>query len=542
MRLSQRRARHAVTLALFAVVGLGVYFLPSTNGAGPKGSVINVVLVGATGDLAKKYLWQSLFRLHIRSTTTPSQPRLVIWPAASSSKEKVGHSLEKILETKINCELGIDYPVPADQMYCEKDKRFFITNVVRGYTQLRGGEHYKRLNAAIVADTGTANVEAGRLFYLSIPPRFYSGIAQSIHNHARPPSANGAWLRVVMEKPFGSNLDTAKELAKNLQKHLKEEEMYRIDHYLGKLGVQAVINFRVANQGSYEPILNREHVERVEVVMKEKITCAGRTNFFDQYGIVRDVLQNHLTEIAALVAMELPSTGTADTESMLRNKASLLSKVRAPSVEQSVMGQYSGYNEHVNRDLQDNSGGNQPYKVSKQATFAAVMLTIDSERWQGVPFILSSGKALDERAAFVRVVFKRGQGELMINIQGGPGGTSISATSEAPLFSSPTGFTTSPVYSGETGTSLAVPEQLPVKNAYEVLIANVVDGFRQNFVTTKTLFPSWEIWTPLIEEFEESTTPPIKYGFGGAEVYEAIRKQSAEMWKNKVDELRSSEL
>ena len=127
MRLSQRRARHAVTLALFAVVGLGVYFLPSTNGAGPKGSVINVVLVGATGDLAKKYLWQSLFRLHIRSTTTPSQPRLVIWPAASSSKEKVGHSLEKILETKINCELGIDYPVPADQMYCEKDKRFFIT-------------------------------------------------------------------------------------------------------------------------------------------------------------------------------------------------------------------------------------------------------------------------------------------------------------------------------------------------------------------------------------------------------------------------------
>ena len=129
-------------------------------------------------------------------------------------------------------------------------------------------------------------------------------------------------MKVVLEKPFGSDVDTARDLSNSLTEHLKEDEIYRIDHYLGKLGVQSLYDFRVKNRNVYEQYLNNKYVERVEVVMKETEDCAGRTKFYNQYGVIRDVLQNHLTEMAALIAMDLP-----DEKSLTNSREIIQSKI-----------------------------------------------------------------------------------------------------------------------------------------------------------------------------------------------------------------------
>ena len=293
---------------------------------------VDIVLVGATGNLAKKYLWQSLFRLYKEALVTPESPSFVVWPAASKSAKTASDVLEEILEQNIECVLGVDYVVEEDIAICEGDRHYFIKKIVRPYFQLRKDEHYKDLNAAISKDIAKSNresvvEEAGRLFYLSIPPKFYKSIAKSINQHSRPKS-DSAWLRVVLEKPFGSDIESASDLSKSLTDHLREEEIYRIDHYLGKLGVQALYDFRVKNRDVYEPYLNNKHVERVEIVMKETEHCAGRTGFYNQYGVIRDVLQNHLTEMAALIAMELPDEhSTGDSQNIIQSNNIISNKI-----------------------------------------------------------------------------------------------------------------------------------------------------------------------------------------------------------------------
>lgn len=509
-----------------------------------KDARINVVLVGATGDLSQKYLWQSLFRMYLQSLKLPDRPKLAVWPAASSSAEKASLSLEKILSTKVKCEEGVDFVIAEDELVCEGDLQVFIHRVVRPYTQLRNEAHYAEINKRIEEDLqkeprgGKRHYEAGRVFYLSIPPAYYMDISKYINEHARPHDKD-AWLRVVMEKPFGSDTQSAKKLVGGINNFLKEEEIYRIDHYLGKFGVQSILNFRQANYHLYEPLLNREHVARIEIVMKETVSCAKRTNFFDDYGIVRDVLQNHLTEITALVAMELPGD-PSDTESIIAHKAALLESIAPPSMKEAVLGQYDGYRSHVTQDKMD-QGRSYEESQSRQVTFAAVKLNVRNDRWDGVPFILTSGKVLDERAAYVRIVFKRTEegtaGELMINIQGGIRGTEISATIETPVFFAPPGFlprflNASNPNAYKEGTRVAAPIE-QVRNAYEVLIEDVLVGRQENFVTAKTLLPSWKVWTPLLKEYDASTVEPVKYSIGGEEVYHALSKASAEWAKER---------
>ena len=494
---------------------------------------VDVVLVGATGNLAKKYLWQSLFRLYKETTITPNSPSFVVWPAASKAAATASGMLEEILERNIECKLGVDYVVEEDIGLCEGDRHYFIKKVVRPYFQLRKDEHYKDISTAINDDilksSRDATVEeAGRLFYLSIPPKFYKSIAKSINQHSRPKS-DSAWLRVVLEKPFGSDIESASELSKSLSDHLREEEIYRIDHYLGKLGVQAMYDFRVKNKDVYEPLLNNKHVERVEIVMKETENCAGRTSFYNQYGVVRDVLQNHLTEIAALIAMELPDElSTDDSQNIIQSKLAFLDEVVPPTLDDAVLGQYEGYREH--HSLSVSSERAEAAARTRQVTFATVKLNVESERWRGVPFMLTAGKSLDERAAYVRVVFKhKSNAELMFNIQGGRVGTRISVTSEAEPFIVPDGFISVP-YDKDRNAKVtdAKPLDSPVKNAYEVLVADIFYGRKENFVGTSSLLTSWKIWTPMLKDYDDETNTihePVLYGFGGKEVFDSVRNK-----------------
>jgi hexose-6-phosphate dehydrogenase len=251
-------------------------------------------------------------------------------------------------------------------------------------------------------------------------------------------------MRVVMEKPFGRDTASASALAEAVDGHLRPEEVCKVDHYLGKAAVNDIASFRGANRGTYEPLLSYRFVEEIEVVMQETEDCEGRTAFFERYGIVRDVLQNHLSEMLGLATGELEPAAPGLTGADLVNRTALLVDVPAPRMQEATFGQYAGYKQHVAED-----GGTE----ADAPTAAVVNLKIESARWAGVPITMRVGKALDTREAFLRIVFKqdrfpkvpgqaadRAPPELRFQIQGGAAGAMISVSPVLPMPNWPAGW------------------------------------------------------------------------------------------------------
>ena len=207
-------------------------------------------------------------------------------------------------------------------------------------------------------------------------------------------------MRLVIEKPFGNDLESARELNAIVHAHFPEEVVYRIDHYLGKETVQNLLVFRFAN-AFFESAWSRQDVERVEILVAETNDAAGRAGYFDGVGTLRDMIQNHLTQLFALAAMEPPAR--LDAEGIRREKIKVLRSTRTARADETVLGQYGagpddpeGYADH--QGVEDGS---------QTETFAAVRLHLDSWRWQGVPFVLRTGKRMPQRLTEIAVVFRR---------------------------------------------------------------------------------------------------------------------------------------
>ena len=244
---------------------------------------VTFVLLGSTGSLARLYLWPALFKCHSFTLLHQNQCKLIIFGASRQSftdKQEIW----KDITSDINCE-GVD--VCAETLSHFRRDTHFI--------QIRSHEDYTLLQQQIQQlyfDHGLK--EVGRVFYLAMPPSGYQKVLQNVHQYARPKA--GVWLRVVLEKPFGSDLTSAKLLASEISEYLSKEEIYRVDHYLGKFGVQQILPFRLQNSALLSPAWNKDSVQFVEVVMKERLDVKGRSKFYDSYGVIRDVFQNHLTE------------------------------------------------------------------------------------------------------------------------------------------------------------------------------------------------------------------------------------------------------
>ncbi|XP_036112754.1 GDH/6PGL endoplasmic bifunctional protein isoform X2 [Molossus molossus] len=480
---------------------------------------VSVVLLGATGDLAKKYLWQGLFQLHLDEA---GEGRSVSFHGAALTDPKQGQEvLAKVFES-----LSCPKDVAPGRCAALKDQFQRLSQ----YHQLKTVEDYLSLSRdieALVQHEGLR--EAGRIFYFSVPPFAYADIARSINSSCRP--GPGAWLRVVLEKPFGHDSLSAQQLAAELGSFFQEEEMYRVDHYLGKQAVAQILPFRDQNRKALDGLWNRHHVERVEIVLKETVDAEGRTSFYEKYGVIRDVLQNHLTEILTLVAMELPHVNSS--AAVLQRKLQVFQALRGLRRASAVVGQYQAYSAQVRRELHKPDAFR-----SLTPTFAGILVHVDNLRWEGVPFVLMSGKALDERVGYVRVLFKNraccAQSEqhwlgeqsrclprqVIFHIGHGELGSPALLVSRN-LFrpALPSGWQEAEgppglrLFGGPLSDYYAY-RPVREQDAYSLLVSRIFHGRRDSFITTENLLASWAFWTPLLDSLAHEAPRPYP---GGAE-------------------------
>jgi glucose-6-phosphate 1-dehydrogenase len=265
---------------------------------------------------------------------------------------------------------------------------------------------YERLKAAL-ARTERACGVGNRLFYLATPPAAFAPIGRHLGQSGLIQEENGAWRRLIVEKPFGTDLASAQELNRQLLEVMQEHQIYRIDHYLGKETVQNILVLRFAN-GLFEPIWNREHIDHVQITVAESIGVGQRGRFYDAVGALRDMVPNHLFQLLSLVAMEPPSR--FDAHWVRSEKAQALDAIHvrdeAAALQDSVRAQYAA-GQVGDARLEDYRKTPNVRGDSATETYVALKLMIDNWRWAGVPFYLRTGKALKSRRTEVAINFKR---------------------------------------------------------------------------------------------------------------------------------------
>nr|WP_203596082.1 glucose-6-phosphate dehydrogenase [Actinomadura bangladeshensis] len=355
-------------------------------------------------------------------------------------------------------------------------------------------------------------------FYLSIPPKFFPQVVEQLQRSGLADRKEGAWRRVVIEKPFGRDLRTAVELNDTVHRVFPEESIFRIDHYLGKETVQNILALRFANT-MFEPIWNRSFVDHVQITMAEDIGIGGRAGYYDGIGAARDVIQNHLLQLLALTAMEEPTSFRA--EAVRAEKAKILSSVRVPGdiAQSTARGQYAaGWQGGVNvKGYLEEDG---IPADSRTETYAAIKLEIQNRRWAGVPFYLRTGKRLSRRVTEVAMVFQKaphlpfsetdteelGQNALVMRVQPDEGIT-VRFGSKVPGTSMEIRDVNMDFAYGESFTETS-PE------AYERLLLDVLIGDPPLFPRQEEVELSWQILDP-ITEYWASRSGLDQYKSGG---------------------------
>jgi glucose-6-phosphate 1-dehydrogenase len=324
-----------------------------------------LVIFGITGDLARKMTFRSLYRLERRNLlNTP-----VIGVAVDDWK------VEQLIDRARESIIATGEPIDEDVF-----KRFAgRLRYVSG--DFDDGATYQRVKEEL-GDLSNPT------FYLEIPPPLFGRVVGGLHDAGLVSSGQ----RVVVEKPFGNDLASARALAAELHKYLDESQLYRIDHFLGKMGLQEILYLRFANT-TIEPVWNRHHISSVQVTMSETVGVEDRGHFYDPVGALRDVVVNHLLQLVSAIAMEAPAGGDADT--LKTAKYSVLRSMANADPAHYVRGQYNGY-----RAIP----GVAP--DSQTETYAALRLEIENWRWSGVPFFLRTGKEMPVKQTEVRLVFK----------------------------------------------------------------------------------------------------------------------------------------
>ena len=386
--------------------------------------------------------------------------------------------------------------------------------------------HMARLKKRLEEMEGDAR-PAHRLYYLSIAPQLYETTVQNLGTSGLAQEDTG-WRRVLIEKPFGKDLASAQALNQEIHKVFREEQVFRIDHYLGKETVQNLMVFRFAN-AIFEPVWNRNYVDNVQITVAETVPVGERGGYYDGTGVVRDMVQNHLLQLLAMIAMEPPNT--LDAESLRNRKVDVLKAIRDRSPQEAlrhaVAGQYRGY--HQERGVAPDS---------QVPTYTALRLYVDNWRWQGVPFYLRSGKAMAEKVSEVVVQFKCPP---QIMFEPCP-----------PLNANILGLCLQPDEGVHLKFEVKVPDQgLAMRSkdmefhydtafrdealpeAYERLLQDALEGDTSLFIRSDHIEEAWRIVDPLIRALEDRSAPPphlYEPGSWGPEAADTLLVEAGHTW------------
>jgi glucose-6-phosphate 1-dehydrogenase len=346
-----------------------------------------MAIFGASGDLTQRKLFPALYALAYRRLLPPEFGVVGVARSPMSDeefRERMRHAVEEHARDPFREDVwdslagGIHY-VAAD--FGEED----------GYDRIVGA--LRRLDE----EQGT---RANRVYYLAVPPTVIGQIAVAMGKRR---SAADGWVRLIVEKPFGTDLDSARELNALIREYFEEEEIFRIDHYLGKESVQNMLVLRFAN-GIFEPIWNRQFIDHVQITVAESLGIEGRTSYYEHTGAMRDIVQNHLLQLLALTAMEPPTDFSA--ESVRNEKVKVLKSLHTPGAKHIVRGQYGrGFIEGVEVPAYREEPDVAPHSMTE--TFVAAKLYVDNWRWADTPFYIRTGKRLPRRATTIAIQFQR---------------------------------------------------------------------------------------------------------------------------------------
>jgi len=345
-----------------------------------------LTIFGASGDLTKKKLLPALYALAFRRLLPPKFAVLGVARTDETDeefRERMKEAVQEYGRDEFRDEIWD--PLAESMRYVATD-----------FADEGGEDEVARILSELDQERGTGG---NRVYYLAIPPSVFPTVVDAL---GRRRSTEG-WTRLIIEKPFGHDLESANELNEAIQEHFTEDEVFRIDHYLGKETVQNMLALRFSN-GIFEPIWNRQFIDHVQVTVAESIGIEGRAGYYEQAGAIRDIFQNHLLQLLAITAMEPPIDFTA--ESVRNEKVKVLRSMHTPGPKSVVRGQYGrGYVEG-----EEVSGYREEEGVAPDSTtdtYVAAKLYVDNWRWADTPFYVRMGKRLARRETTIAIQFKR---------------------------------------------------------------------------------------------------------------------------------------
>ena len=487
-----------------------------------------IVIFGASGDLTKRKLLPALFHLQ-QSGLLPKNFAVV-----GVARRELGSSFAEDMKEGI---------VQSDKVKDDgkmKEVDDFISRV--SYHAMNFDDHagYEKLNDTLEQIDREHGTGGNRLFYLATAPEYFAEIVRQLAVHGMTKNEDGkSWARCIIEKPFGHDLQSARELSDEVNKYLSEDQIFRIDHYLGKETVQNILVFRFAN-GIFEPIWNRNYVDSVEITAAEEIGIEGRGPFYEKAGTLRDVVQNHVMELMSFVAMEPP--GSFEADAMRREKIKVWRAVKPVPLEDTVRGQYGP----AKVDGKDIVGYRQEDRVNPQSqteTFVALKLEIENWRWAGVPFYLRAGKRLKKRETGITVLFKKAPLRLFRQSAGAKcdellpniitmriqpdEGISLRFAAKVPG----PNMNMAPVmmdfnYAQAFGVSSA--------NGYERLLLDAMLGDATLFAHRDGVEATWAIMTPILEKWAQNPVkdfPNYAAGSWGPKAADELLKRDGRAWQ-----------